>query len=409
MAQPARVPFRYVPALDGVRGVGILIVMFGHFSAGLSKWAGNRFFGVQLTIDLFFVLSGFLITSLLIEEWSNRQRISLRNFYVRRGLRLLPALYVLLTVVVLIALTTDLLAPKLTLAEAAGAALYVYPFVLVAKAKDVFLYHLWTLSIEEWFYFAWPAFLIVVGLRPGTSKRFRIMVWSLIGFCVLCFLTRAGQSRDVVSLLIALFRPDSLFYGALLAFFVRWLNEFPHERWDRVLGVIGPLSFVGFLYFSWLAVFRQPPKADTVKFVTDHVSSRADKIKALFYENSFQSWNYELGILCAVGMILHLVRTPQGRMSKVFSWRPIVYVGILSYAIYLWHQVIFQLVIKPQLLNVDASRVGHHHLSTPEMWGVGLGVAAVAFAVAIASRKFIEVPALRLKKRFEVVHYESKR
>ena len=71
-------------------------------------------------VDLFFVLSGFLITSLLIEEWSNRQRISLRNFYVRRGLRLLPALYVLLAVVVVIGLTTNLLPPKLTLAEAAG-------------------------------------------------------------------------------------------------------------------------------------------------------------------------------------------------------------------------------------------------------------------------------------------------
>src|SRR4051812_18658424 len=169
LARPGRVPFTYVKPLDGVRGIGIIIVMFGHYSAGLSKWAGTRFFGVQLTIDLFFVLSGFLITSLLIEEWSNRQRISLRNFYVRRGLRLLQALYALLAFVIVVALVTSLLPPKLTVAEAAGAAFYVYPFVLLAKAKDVFLYHLWTLSIEEWFYFAWPAFLIVVGLRPGTT------------------------------------------------------------------------------------------------------------------------------------------------------------------------------------------------------------------------------------------------
>ncbi len=393
LTSPGRVPFRYVPSLDGVRGIGIIIVMFGHYSAGLSHWAATRFFGVQLTIDLFFVLSGFLITSLLIQEWSNHQRISLRNFYVRRALRLLPALYAMLAVVVVIAIGTHWIEPKLTIVEAGSAAFYVYPFVLVARANRVFLYHLWTLSIEEWFYFAWPAFLIVVGLRPGSSRRFRLMIWSLIGFCALCFISRAlGTHSDALNL-IAAFRPDSLAYGALLAFFVRWMNEFPNELLDRILRWVGPASFVGFLYFSWIAIYERP-----------HGMSHK-----IFYENSFQSWNYRFGILCCVGMILHLVRTPEGRLSKVFSWRPAVYVGILSYALYLWHQTLFLLLIKPQLLNIDFNEKGYHHLSVAGKWGVGIGIGAVSLVIAMISRKVIEVPALRLKKRFEVVHYEAKR
>jgi peptidoglycan/LPS O-acetylase OafA/YrhL len=402
LAQPARVPFRYVSSLDGVRGIGILIVMWGHYSAGLSKWASTRFFGVQLTIDLFFVLSGFLITSLLIEEWSNHQRISLRNFYVRRGLRLLPALYALLGTIVIVVVVTRWAEPKLTIIESGAAAFYVYPFVLIARANRVLLYHLWTLSIEEWFYFAWPAFLIAFGLRPGTSRRFRMMVGSLIAFCLICFATRAFATRDSVSLLIALFRPDSLFYGALLAFLIRWMNEFPNQRRDRVLDLIGPISFVGFLYFSWIAVFKQPPRSETVGW-------SASKIKDLFYENSFQSWNYRLGIVSCFGMVLHLVRTPGGRLSRILSWRPFVFIGIISYALYLWHQAIFQLELTPKVFNLDVTRHGHHVLTAPEKWGVGLAVGAVSFLIAMASRKFIEVPALRLKKRFEVVHYESKR
>ena len=121
------------------------------------------------------------------------------NFYVRRGLRLLPALYVLLAVVVVIAITTDLLPTKLTIAEAFSAAFYIYPIILLAKANQVFLFHLWTLSTEEWFYFAWPAFLLFVGLRPGTTKRFRVVIWTLGAICVKTIERNAGQTAKPAS------------------------------------------------------------------------------------------------------------------------------------------------------------------------------------------------------------------
>jgi peptidoglycan/LPS O-acetylase OafA/YrhL len=400
LGRPPTVPFRYVKPLDGVRGLGILIVMFGHYSTGFSKWAGVRFFGLSLTIDLFFVLSGFLITTLLLEEWSKTERISLRNFYVRRGLRLLPALYVLLVIVAVVPFVTDWLPWKLTLAEVVTAALYVYPVVLFGKEGNVFLFHLWTLSVEEWFYFLWPTILLFAGLRARTARRLNLLLWAMGAACVACFLLRAAGGRDPLSLLVAALRPDSLIYGSLLAFFLRWCRENPDERRDVVVRWVARLGSVGFLYFSWIALYPITPTPKGVSY-EDHY--------ARYHELAFQSWNYRFGMVCAAFLIMHLLVEPTAPLARVFSWRPLVWLGIVSYALYLWHQPIFLLVNGTSNLNADPTKAGHTVLSAAQMWGVGLAVGAFSILVAAVSRRFVEVPALRLKERFEVVRYESKR
>ena len=397
LEQAPSVPFRYVKGLDGIRGLGILIVMFGHYSAGLSSWAPTRFFGVSLTIDLFFVLSGFLITSLLLEEWSKNQRVSLRNFYVRRGLRLLPALYALLAVVLAIAVFTAVFPPhwlpiKLTVAEVGAAALYVYPVVLIVKGGDVFLLHLWTLSVEEWFYFLFPAFLIF-GLRPGTSRRFKQVVGALAAFCALCMLLRALGGHDGVTRLFAAFRPDSLFYGSLLAIAVRRDREFPNPMVERVMGIAGPFGLAAFIWFSWFATFPRLPGLT----------------EAQFHDQAFRSWNYQLGILSTVLFVAHVVRNPESRISRFLSWRPFVEIGIISYGLYLWHQPIFLLANDPLHFNGDPNVAGSTAHSLAARWVFGLGVVLASFVVAVLSRKLIELPALRLKSRFEVVHFDQKR
>ena len=295
---PSPIAFRHNPGLDGVRGLGIMIVLFGHYSAGMSDWAKTRFFGVSITIDLFFVLSGYLITALLLEEWSRSNSISMRNFYVRRGLRLLPALYVFLAVVLVFAFATDWLpvSPKLALAEVGSAGLYVYPAVLIAKGDQAFLFHLWTLSVEEWFYFLWPALLLVVGLRPGLPSRLRLVVWSLGAFVVGCFLLRAIGNDDGLSRLVGALRPDSLVYGTLLAFMMRKLQDVSVPRFRRFLDIIGPLGMVGFVWFSWFATFPRP----------------AGISEAAFHDLAFRSWNYRLGIICAFLTVLHVVNHPAG-------------------------------------------------------------------------------------------------
>src|SRR5579875_1784183 len=189
MQQPRRTALRfdYVPPLDGLRALAVLGVMAYH--GGLAFVPGG-FFGV----DVFFVLSGFLITSLLVSEWGGRGTIALRAFWARRARRLLPALLVLL---VAVALDARLVAapgtyPQLRL-DALSALFYVANWHFVLAGQDYFvqtgavspLLHTWSLAIEEQFYMVWP--LVVAGvLALGRRRRGdgRVGLWVLFGLSV---------------------------------------------------------------------------------------------------------------------------------------------------------------------------------------------------------------------------------
>ena len=391
--RPASVPFKYNPALDGIRGVGILVVVFGHYAAGMSLWAREQFFGLSVTIDLFFVLSGYLITALLLEEWSKTGQISMRKFYVRRGLRLLPALYLLLAFVTLAALFTDWLpvSTKLALAEVAAAALYVYPIILATKGESAFLLHLWTLSVEEWFYFIWPGVLLLVGLKPGTAIRFRLVIAALIALCVGMMAIRFAGLEDGLSSLLLRLRPDSLAYGALLAIGLRKLNDVTTPRIERTLGIVGPIGFLALLYFELFAAYPRQPGVDY-----EHYQIQA-----------FGSITYQLAIWSCFFAIGHLVNKPKGYVSRAMSNRPLMYLGILSYAIYLWHQPLFLILNQEQFFNGDPNGSGAPTVG--QMWMFGLAVTVLTLVVAFISRHLVELPALRMKKRFEPVQYAGKR
>jgi peptidoglycan/LPS O-acetylase OafA/YrhL len=156
---------RYEPALDGVRGVAILCVILHH-----ARLLPGGFLGV----DAFFVLSGFLITSLLLQEWRTHRTISLRLFYERRALRLLPALAALLApallVLVLMATAGGAGADELRpLAQGIGfGAFYLANFARATGLGLGALAHLWSLAAEEQFYLVWPIVLLVC-LRRGAS------------------------------------------------------------------------------------------------------------------------------------------------------------------------------------------------------------------------------------------------
>ena len=162
----------YVPALDGLRAFAVAAVIAYHFGAG---WAPGGFLGV----DAFFVLSGFLITSLLLTEWGRSSRISLPGFWARRARRLLPALLVVLGA---IALYAAVLAPASQLDTLRGdgiSSLFYFAnwhFVLSGQSYfDLFslpspMRHLWSLAIEEQFYLVWPL-VVLVCLRVGRGSR----------------------------------------------------------------------------------------------------------------------------------------------------------------------------------------------------------------------------------------------
>src|SRR6266542_506656 len=206
-ARPARASrIAYQPALDGLRAMAILTIMLYH---GEVSWPR----GGYLSVDLFFVLSGYLITTLLLAEWEARATIDLKRFWSGRARRLLPALFLMLGGIAAYAV---LLAPATGLARMRGDALAT--LLYVANWRFAFthlsyfeqfgdsspLTHMWTLGIEEQYYLLWPL-LLIAGLRLARGRLRPLLVGTLLALCASA-LTMAALYRPGVD-------PSRLYYG----------------------------------------------------------------------------------------------------------------------------------------------------------------------------------------------------
>jgi peptidoglycan/LPS O-acetylase OafA/YrhL len=281
----------HVPALDGLRGVAILLVLAGHYTG---KPAGAGGIGV----GLFFVLSGFLITTLLLEELAAKGRLSLIGFYLRRARRLFPALAVLLAVyLVVLGVRGHNGVPTVILGG-----LYIGNIVQAFFPGNPVLTsalgHLWSLAQEEQFYFVWPLLLIVV--------RRRLVVWLTI-----VFLGLVGYRMLLIehgaSVLRLYFGPDThsdwLVIGALLA-------AIRMRGWLRIRE---PIPLIGFAIFN-------------VAALTSYAEIRWQILTP----------GFEIG--CAILVAAAVTKT---QMAELLSIRPLVGLGRISYSLYLWHIPVF--------------------------------------------------------------------
>ena len=161
------------PELDGVRGLAIIMVVAGHCLSVYEGWAQRGVLGV----DLFFVLSGFLITSLLVEEWQRDRSVNLREFYIRRGRRLFPALVVLVGVFAFLTLLALPARASETGIEALLRVCFIADFLIAFTQNGVGVgfAHLWSLSLEEQFYLLWPPALLLL-LRRRVSPSHLLLV-----------------------------------------------------------------------------------------------------------------------------------------------------------------------------------------------------------------------------------------
>jgi peptidoglycan/LPS O-acetylase OafA/YrhL len=340
----------YRPALDGVRGVAIAIVVafhaFGWPTAG------------TLGVDLFFVLSGFLITTLLLEEGARSGQIDIRAFYLRRARRLLPALFALLVPFLLIALAAILFRGRFpsSLVLGLGAALTYTSNVVAAvdpSAVPAALIHLWSLAAEEQFYIVWPLLLIVLLRRGGIrfiSRALGVLL-VLAVFYRLQLLLR-GASIDRVY-----YEPDthadSLLIGcAFGCYFVR--DRLP---WfiasERARGVSIALSLVA---------------VAAAALVLGRVPSR------LAYEAQLVPTAFAI----AAGVLVVCAALGGSTVARALGAGPIVFLGRISYSVYLWH-----LPLLVAFAGVDRA------------FGVRTIMAVVATVlVATGSRYWIELPFL---------------
>jgi peptidoglycan/LPS O-acetylase OafA/YrhL len=359
----------YQPSLDGLRGLAVTAVIGYHLHYCSGGSSG---------VTLFFTLSGFLITCLLIEEFDRAGRISLRNFYLRRGLRLLPALVAVLTVDVIFVLSTRSgWQLKADLASAAVTFGYVSNWVQAYRLLPLNqLGHTWSLAVEEQFYLMWPPLLLLLIARLRLSGA-RLAFW--IAVAAACFTLERFVLASAGSSMLRLYngldtRADGLLLGAAAAVAFRYRLL---ERWptlERAVGPVGALAFVGLLLHTFLGLGAEPRSTSPTSLGTHTVVAQLTAVTILAL-NSKDEW---LG----------------GRMLHAFlRFEPLQYLGRISYGLYLWHYLLF--------VMLDEAR-----LDIPE-WSLALLKCGATLGVATVSYYALERPCLRLKNRFGPLQREG--
>jgi peptidoglycan/LPS O-acetylase OafA/YrhL len=346
------------PWLDGVRGAAILIVLLEHF-----RFVTGGFLGV----DLFFVLSGFLITTLLLEEWERGGRISLRRFYLRRALRLVPTLAAL--ILFGLAFTHFFRSPEEAAVfrrEALVVACYVANWTNLHNTPLPTLGHAWSLSLEEQFYIVWPLLLCVL-LRTRSRRAVVLCVFAgILASCALRFAMyveyrAAGKPHaELMRMYLGLdTRADALLTGCLIGALAVW-GRLPNGRLARfAIAVAATASAV------WVGVL----------VATHHMG------KPLFYQGMFTLVAFGFG-----SVIVHLLVNPARVWRRVLEFPPLVGLGRISYGLYLVHV--------PVIFWMSGGKVGPAHPAET------LGAVLATLGAALVSFYLIERPFLRLKSRF---------
>jgi peptidoglycan/LPS O-acetylase OafA/YrhL len=335
-------------ALDGLRALAVGVVFLHH--ASMDRFPGG-FFGV----DLFFVLSGYLITTLLLREHEARGSLWLGGFYLRRLLRLAPALVALVVVTVPVAAALGLGSP---LADGAAALTYLTDvYGATGRGYAGLLPHTWSLAVEEQFYLVWPA-VLVVGLRRGWPLG-RLVAGLLAGSAVVTALAAVAGGAHDPRWLAELYRAPvahvpELFCGVLLAVLVR--RPAGMRRLTVLANPAVPVVIVVALGLATLGV---------------HESLLG------LYVGGFTG----AGLVMAA-LVGHTLVAPGSWVSRLLARRPLVWVGARSYGIYLWHY--------------PALKVLALHLhQTVVLVPVG---AVVTVGLAELSWRAVEVPFLRRKE-----------
>jgi peptidoglycan/LPS O-acetylase OafA/YrhL len=354
-----------LPALDGLRGLAVLGVLGFH--------AGDWLIGGYLGVDLFFVLSGFLITSILLAEHRGNQKIDLKAFWIRRARRLLPAVVAMMPAIGLYAAFAAAPADRNRIRWDGLATLgYVANWRAIFAHRsywDLFaapspLEHTWSLAIEEQFYLLWPLIVALVLTRSKNGNR-RLLFLSLLlalasGIAMLWLFNPGATTRAYLGTDT---RGAAILVGAALA---AWLSPLGTKSWSRrKVRLLDGVAIVAALGIGW-------------------AWTRLDGRSNFLYRGGF--WLTEIGSLVVI------TAATQGRASLVaraLAVSPLRAVGTISYGVYLWHWPLFVFLSEERT-----------HLRGLFLFAIRLGA---TFAIAIASYRWIERPIRRNRLRYAVI------
>ena len=350
----------YVPALDGLRAIAVLLVVDVHITGTFLPSIRTTFLpGGFLGVDIFFVLSGFLITSILVREFERSDTIKMGRFYLGRVLRLMPALAAFLVVQVL--WTWSIGVPGTTERPAALAALtylsnwgtVVFKIPGGPLATPPGIAQLWSLAVEEQFYLIWPLVLFVC---LAVFRR-RLVTLAVTGGLILIIAVHRlfdwAPGLAVFTLYSRTdYRGDTLLIGAFAA--QLWVAGWVPRRGLKVMAWVGVAVIAG----------------------------------SVAVANDADAWLYRGGydlIAIAVAIILLAIVETDWSAKRLLSWRGACALGVVSYGFYIWHPLAFAMV----------AHYGHTWPTASQVVG-GL---ALAVAMTLASWFLIERPFLRIKDR----------
>ncbi|MEO7147531.1 MAG: acyltransferase family protein [Terrimesophilobacter sp.] len=368
----AAAPAKRFAGLDGLRALAVLVVILFHLTPGLLP-------GGYLGVDIFFVISGFLITALLLREYEKNGRIRLRDFWQRRARRLLPALALLL----LIACAVALVASGNVLVglgrQVLGATTFSSNWLSIAAERSYFtesnpelFRNLWSLAVEEQFYLLWPLvllFLLVVRIRANKIGAGRIGRAVQIGFVGLL---AAGSALAMALISLTASDPTRAYYGT------------DTHSFGLALGAV--LALVS---QNWPATAPAWPRWIRMSLQPLGMIAVGGLIAAAMLMPEDASWVYPYGLLAVSILAVVAIAAstmPGSVLGTALDVQPLRWVGERSYGLYLWHWPVFVLVVA--LLPTW----GRDGASGWALGGIAFGVTVVASAL---SYHFIEQPIRR--------------
>ena len=356
---------KYLPSIDSLRAIAVIAVIIYHIDA-------NYLPGGFLGVDLFFVLSGYLISSLIIKEYKSTGTVNLYNFYVRRARRLLPAVYFMITVVLIIITLFNGVLLKKSYLDALFGYIYSSNWWYIFHKLDYFdsfgsqspFKHLWSLAIEEQFYMFFPLIFLIFNRKSKSNnsnsklnKNFIYVVLSLI----------------LVSLI-----------AHILLFDINNINRIYFGTDTRAFSLL--VGVVGAILYPIDRLSERTTKKDNMIYSIVSLVSILALIGIMINTSEYNTWLYRGGFLL-VAIIGLIIIISSGRqytfMSKLLSFKPFVFIGKISYSLYLWH---FPILV----VTTPVSEIGN-----PNLFYVTLRIVLI-FLVATGSYMFVETPIRKL-------------
>jgi peptidoglycan/LPS O-acetylase OafA/YrhL len=344
--------------LDGIRGLAILLVIIGHGSKAINDtsfykplfyFIGNEYLGVEI----FFVLSGFLITKLLLNEYNKYGQIDIKKFYIKRILRIFPVLYLYIGVIYLLKVLGVIIIKSGIFAIAIFYLFNYRPlFQIDYSSGEWYLMHLWSLSMEEQFYLLWPFLILVFSFNRMTKVV--IILLLLFPFFRLANYIFLPECRGLMNYMFHT-AGDCILYGCLGALLLNYHMEYV-KRFFKIIDTFKlPIIFVGYLFFlvPMLHHYWLPTKSGFITHILDP--------------------------FCIICLIVWLIESDK-KCWLLFNNKYIMMLGVYSYSIYIWQQ----LFLTPANINTTILGVFPiNYLAT--------------FILAALSYNFVEKQFLKLK------------